>query len=455
MGAKHSTAIRRHDCRPVRLVMRSRSVLFVLMMFSLFGWSQEPEQQRVPATLTADIPDVVAGEVNRGNRLSAGFSISTVYDDNVLSSRSEHVNDWQYSFAPNIRLEETKKRVRWSLQYQAGVSGYRDLSVGTQSTHALSGSLAFTLSPRVQLRIRQDYTRSSDPFTIVQSPVPELGVVNSPNQTIVTSSAIRTLLTSVAEIEYALSPHSSIGVSGTFAKSDYSNLLDTASSLVPSAGQTVNGSAYYSLKLSPRSSVGLQYVFENISYANTSGRVQAHSFLVFHTMNLSAHSSVMLYAGPENTRSHNLTLGGGALSVPMPDDSSWTPSLGAMYSWIGSRTDFGVSAMRRVSDGGGILNAATLTSGTFSAGRRFTRSWSARSELMLARNESAGLSTLDGTLKSLIATAEIERRLVNNLRLSVGYNRIYQNGTRAYQEIGNHNRIQLSLQYSLTRPLGK
>lgn len=434
--------------------MRSYKIALVIAALSLAGWCQESDQQRVPTTLTADVPEIVTGE-NVGNQLTFAVTGGTVWDDNILSARADRMSDYRYFFAPSIKLEETRKRYRWNVQYEAGLSGYAQLSSGVQSDHAFSGTFAFNPVPRLTVRLRQDYLRSIDPFSAINSPNPDLGITNSLNGTIVAPSSLRTVLTSVAEIEYATTQHSKLGATGTFTKSDFSDLQNITPTFNPMSGNTVNGSLYFSIQTSRRTSFGTQYVLENMTYQDSPARAQTHSFLGYTTLGIDAHSTIMLYAGPQLTRTSGSIIIEEALPGAVVRDSKWSPIVGGIYSWAGSRTQFGASGSYRVSDGGGILNAATVTSGTFSAGRQFSRSWSGRTEFTLARNESAGLFALNGELRSLIARAEIQHRFTDNFEVTAGYDRVYQDGTQAYAGIGNHNRVQLSLRYFMTRPLGK
>lgn len=424
-------------------------MLAILLFLPFLAWSQEAEQQRVPATLTSDVPEVVAGETSRVNQLTAAFTFSTVYDDNIQSARTNHMSDWRFNAAPSIRIDETRPQLHWDVEYEAGVSRYLDLPVGTQSSHNFTGSFEYKPVSRLKIRLRQDYLRAMDPFSIIENR--SLGVVNSPNQTIVAPSAVRTVLTSQADLQYGLSPHSSIGVTGTFIKSHYSNATSDSTPFNPLSGQTLNGSLYYSAKLSPRGSVGVQYVVADMTYDHSSARVQTHSFLGFTTLGFDAHSTLMLWGGPELTRS-----GGRLLEDTLPAiRREWNPAFGAVYTWLGSRTDIGISASRRVTDGGGVMDAAAVTTGTLSLGRRLSRNWTGRSSITLARNRSTGFAASPGVLRSLFGALSIERQITRNVLANVAFDRVYQDGTGTYAAIGNHNRLQLSIRYSFSRPLGK
>ncbi len=428
-------------------------LLIIAFCIPLLAWSQDTDSSRVPATLTADVPELVGRETSKSNELTAAFAFNSIYDSNLQSSRTNRVSDWRFGFAPAIRIDQNRPQLHWDLQYQAEVSRYRELPVDTQANHQLTASLTYRLTPRFKFRLRQDYLRSMDPFSILEAPIGSLGVANSPNQTVILPSATRSVITSLADVQYALSPHSDIGVTGTFIKSEFTN-PEKSLVISPLSGQTLNGSVYYSAKVSPRSSVGLQYVLADMSYDHSSARVQTNSLLIFTTVGFDDHSSLMLWGGPENARSRGSLFGGSSTTSSTSKDE-WNPAFGVVYSWVGDRTDFGATATKRVSDGGGIMDAVSIISGSFAAGRRFTPFWTGRTSIAIARNENLSLSSSSGTLRSIFATLELERQISSNLRASFSYDRVYQDGKGTYAAIGSHNRFQLSLRYLISRPLGK
>ena len=90
-------------------------------MTGLLGMDDQSESGSVE---TPPVPPIVGGagsslafssEMERSNYLRAGVNVGAAYDDNALLSSGKQVGNTTYSVFPNIALEQSTSRMRWSL----------------------------------------------------------------------------------------------------------------------------------------------------------------------------------------------------------------------------------------------------------------------------------------------------------------------------------------------------
>ena len=77
-------------------------------------------------------------EQQRSNYLRGGLNVGAAYDDNALLAPGGGVGNMTYSVFPNIAIEQTLPRIRWSLGYAAGLTVNQRLSNNNQGSHDLA-----------------------------------------------------------------------------------------------------------------------------------------------------------------------------------------------------------------------------------------------------------------------------------------------------------------------------
>ncbi len=443
--------------------MRMRRIWLVLLLASTLAWAQQDSspapavalapdseeipaadssaQPLVPANLTDQMPPPAAGIYEElDNLLELSLKAGVGYVSNVNGSGDE-----QYNLIPSIHFQELRSRGGWNLQYTPGIYLYQHSTGGSQFSNSASGTGDYDFTDRFHVRVRQDYFRSTDPFAVVENSQPALGVINSANPTIAAWGYTR--FTTNAGVDYVLAEHSKIGASGTWNWYDHDNQSYQISSGIPLMTQNNVGSVYYSQQLSERNTLGLQGGYTDMSFP-ISQSTRAYSVSGSETILLNAHSSIMLYAGPELTQNRYLLPG---QNTALTSTSTWGPMAGIVYGWTGNRTSVQVEIAHKVGDGAGSLQAFEMTTGALRLTHRITKSWEAHASATAGDN--IALSTNGyGRLRTLIATAGINRKLIGNLSWSLDYDGIYQQD-KTYP-VSNYSRAQFALTYAFRKPLG-
>ena len=439
--------------------MRNLLLSLALLLSAVFSWSQDSAKKLVPSNLTQAQPALTIGsEDGPSSVLSGSMALSVIFDDKMARSASGNAeSDVQYLFAPSILYKEVRQKARWNVQYAPGVTFNQRSSVGTGSSQAFSGTIEFQPASRLTLDIRQDYLRTSNPVDLAESPLPSMGFINSGNQSIIAPDTIRTTLTSGLNINYAFTRHSSIGASGNFSKYDYDARTNTQTSNGLLGSHTTVGSLYYSRQFSRRSSFGLHYAFTDMTIEAGQPRAQVHSLFYFHTIALSSRSALILYGGPEWVTSPNVLTTASGVGSPETrvERSEWSAAFGGMYSWTSRRWAIGLDASHRTSDGAGVVQAATMTSGAATLSQKLTRRWTAQSSIRFTSNEALEWASTQAELRSMIASVGFRHSLSDTLEFDIAYNRIYQDTARVTNTVGNHNQMQFSVRYVFARRLGK
>jgi hypothetical protein len=192
--------------------------------------------------------------------------------------------------------------------------------------------------------------------------------------------------------------------------------------------------------------------------------VDTHSLYLFHTIYLQRRMQLAFFAGPEyselNTQIVSTVVAVPQVSVVAVPYSHERLSVagGASFSWQGERTSISASGLRRVSDGGGLLTAVDMTTGTASIRQQLNRS--ATVELAAIYGDSRTLdqaSSAFSEIKSAAGSLIWVQRMGRDFSATLGYARDYQQQLAPTAPSVNiyHNRGWITLNYQFTKPLGR
>lgn len=469
-------------------LFRHNRLFFLGLMMALPAWSQttpqagqvqsaqeQPGQEQsepqsnpsdaVPAASDiAPVPLPVSNGANaltfsseqaRTNYLRGGLTLGSSYDDNALNSGSNRVDNFTYSVLPHIVWDQSTSRLRWTLDYAAGLMVNQRFSERNQASHDLGMDLRYRLTPHVNVGIRDNFSLTSGFFDEVQNfaGTPAGGVLQQPNGSVITPLARRTADLGMADITYQFGAGSVVGASGTFYTSRYGQPASGAASLVDTTSEQADG--FYTYRISPRNWIGVDYRFQQISFAPGSDQVVTHSLLLFHTIYLQPRMSFSIFAGPEYSEFDSTAATAGPVLI---SSDRWSVAGGASYSWQGENTSVQINAVRRVSDGGGLLEAVQLNSVNGALRRQLTRRSNLEFGAAYGKSDSIGnVSTAIDSIQVASGSVSWERRLGANLGLKLGYARDYQlqdPGVSVSSE-ANHNRGWVTVSYDFSRPLGR
>lgn len=388
------------------------------------------------------------GEAKATNTLNTTLRVSSEVYDNALNSSTDSVTDTITRFDPTFDWQMGRKRWTMSTTYTPGISYSLELPQFRTFSHSLTNSVNLLLARHWNLRVRNAFQRSSDPFDAFNGPqtISGFGVLDGTNPSYLGMPTLLTSNQSGLDLTYQPAAHTTVGVSGSYANTTYDDLIATGPNRDT---HMVNGRAFVDQKLSARQSVSVAYDYSLIT-AQAYGRTVAHSILLFDNWQLNPKFSISVFGGPEYT-----DVAYGSIESVVPLQSGWSWSAGGTLNWHGERTGLSANAVRRVSDGGGLGGAVEMTS--FSAGltRKIGRSWNADVNATYVLNGSNGAVGTDGNVNFLTAGGGFSRQIGRAFSVDLHYTYLHENRSLVpLNYFGNHNRLTVGFSYTFSNRLG-
>jgi len=292
------------------------------------------------------------------------------------------------SFAGHIELHRLWSRYELMTDYLGGGSIYRNDS-GSNSTFHQFGLTQKIAWPRWSLKLN-DYLgylpESSFGYGGFNSGLAGTGVnlVNAntlgslpnanplfiPNETIFTTHAQRLSNTVLGEVDYKISPRSSITATGAYGILHFSG----ASFLNSNNAVFRTG---YNHDFTARDSMALIYGFSRFWFRGQNRDIDDHTILVAYGRRITGRLALQLSAGPELQRVSNPVSGSGR-------QLTWTAQSGLQYRL--RRSTLAISYTRYLASGSGVLNGAQSHSVQMTVGRQLSRMWSGSLDAGFARN---------------------------------------------------------------------
>ncbi len=324
---------------------------------------------------------------------------------------------WQSlsSFSGGLTLAQSRTNYGWVLSYNSGLS----LTTGggisnyTNLNQSANGQITWNFAKRWQMRLKDQYFYSDDPFqpffTYISEPTP-----NNPYPISYFPNAVVEQNQAHLDLTYELGPHDLINFTGGESFNRYERQV--ISPLYNSV--TYSGGAFYQHNFSSRLSAGGGYQFAALDFGHGESRAGVQTFQGFVQYVFSPRITASLWVGPQSTASKDV--------VPVfcyqfgcfyevQHQKSWSVANGGTFSWrIGKTDQLSVQGSHGVSNAGGLLGAAEIYQITGSYGRALTRSWN----LGIGVNYNNSNTVIEGAqraqyLHSLAGTLGVGRRLFN------------------------------------------
>lgn len=414
-------------------------------------WSQSS----VPAPLSGDaVRPTLTGESRATNTLTTTLRVSTEVDDNALNDNSAKLTDSITRFDPTFAWDLSRKRWSFQTEYTPGVSYSLELPRYRNVSHALRNSVNFGLAQHLNLRLRNSFRRTSDPFdsagafTDAQT-VPAYGVLDSTNPSYLGRPTLLTSNQSGLDLVYQPAAHTTVGVSGSYAITMYEDLVPGAT--FNRDTHVASGRAFVDQKLSPRQSVSVAYNYSVITSA-AFGRTVAHSVLLFDSWTLNPKVSLSVFAGPEYTDVHY-----GSVLSPIALEPGWGWSAGGTLAWHGEKTGLSGNVVRRISDGGGLGGAVQMTNVSAILSRKLGKAWNATLNAAYTLNGSNTFASSQGAISYVTAGGGLSRRIGKNFSIDGRYAYTHQDRsstTTPFGFLADHNRFSVGLSYTFSNRLG-
>ncbi|MDR3411783.1 MAG: hypothetical protein P4L87_12720 [Formivibrio sp.] len=388
----------------------------------------------------------------RSNYLSAGFSINTAYDDNVLlGGTAKPVGDVTYSLGSTLKFDQTTPRMHNMFAYNPGFTLYQKTSaLNAVNQNALLG-FQYRLTPHIAINVQDTFIQSSNVFNqpLLLSGTGVSGGTQ-PSQAAVIAPFVATLQDSAnAQASYQYSAMGMIGAGGTFSKQDYPNSS-------PSSGLSNSNSSGGSVFLNRRLP-GTQYVGATYSYSSMSASLtgmqsgtQVHTLNGFYTIYLQQTLSFSISSGPQYFVTSQ---------SPFPSLASWAPAVTASMGWQRNHTNLAVSYSKTVSGAGGLLGTFDSTLANASASWRFGRTWTLGSgaSYMISKSVTPAFFQSSPGGHSISGTASVQHPIGEHFTMEFGYARLHQ----SYSEISvisdnpDSDSVHISFSYHFSRPIGR
>ena len=414
---------------------------------------------RIPALLGGrGTPPTFLQEMERSNYLRGGVNVSATYDDNPLLLSSRVENNTSESIFPNIAIQESSPRARWTLGYAGGLTVNQKITSENNGSHSLNFDSQFRLSPHVNLRVAENFSLTTGFFDAGNSTEVGAGTGGGPNTSLITPLATQRTSITTAETNYHFALYDLIGASGSFYDLHFTN-APAGTQLANS--QTASGSAFWLHRIFPGDWSGVSYIFDQITSNPGNDETHVHSLLVVNTLSLAKRFTLTGFVGPQYSENQGLVTG--TTLTQLTQSNSWSVSGGGEGGWQGERTSVTAGYSRSVSDGGGLfLGAVHLQSVHGSFRRQLTPGWTAALTASHGMNQ-AIFTASPSSINLTSAGVSLERNVRKQIGLRFGYTHDFQeqfgvpglSPTSPSQTLdANRNRFVVTLSYQWAKPLG-
>lgn len=430
------------------------------------GQSDNSEQSvfmRAPASVTGSNPDLLASRQESRNAISAGLRVTGLFSDNLLNAfnAGRRQSDYQYSVAPGVGLNLFRPHTQFRLSYDGGVTFDQRFQERSAVTHNFEGYLQHDLTQRLALELREGYLDSSDPFARFgqSQPLPSSFGPGQINSLVVPTFANQIVNTSSGSLSYQLSHYSSVGLSGNFFSQRFRHVANTTSgALIDSKAGA--GRVFFAHQITRDQEVGVEYQLQELTFVGGQSRVVTQSVFLFDEIAISPSMRLSLFAGPQHSHVRDLVTFSSNLSLrgfPITSND-WYPAAGLTYTWRGKHTGLQVSALRTISNGGGLQGASLSNSANLGIRRSFTRLWSAGLGLGYVDGHAIGVlnRNVNNRIRVEQAYVAVERTITNSLTAQVRYLFWRQPRITSLNQStspSHTNQIEVGLTYRFTRPL--
>jgi hypothetical protein len=390
-------------------------------------------------------------ELQRSNYLRGGVNVGAAYDDNALLLPNGESNTSETIF-PNIRIEESSSRTRWSLGYAGGLTVNQKITNQNQGSHNLDFDSQSRLSPHVNLRVAEIFSLTTGFFDSGNG----TGVASSggPNASLLTPLSTQRNSATTVETNYHFALNDLVGASGSFYDLHFTHA--PAGTLLTDS-QTASGSAFWLHRIFRGDWGGASYRFDRITF-NPNGETRVHSFAAVNTLSFSKRFTLSGFIGPQYSENQGL-VAGTAQSQPTPSNA-WSVGGGVEGGWQSEHTSLSAGYSRTISDGGGVLGSVRLQNVHAAFRRELIPGWVAALTASHGTNQSITVpfATSASSINVTSAGISLERNVGKSIGLRLGYTHDFQ------QQFGlpaptptqdaHRNRVFVTLSYQWAKPLG-
>lgn len=238
-------------------------------------------------------------------------------------------------------------------------------------------------------------------------PLPGLQSSYVPSQTIFTTTGPRYSNASAIQLNYALSPRSSITLAGSYGALHF---VDAGS--VNSNSEILN--AGYNYAISRKDTIGLGYIFSAYHYPGDPQAIGTHVGQFLYGRKITGRLALKLAGGPEVT-TFRVAIGGSTHTIGGSGNAALTYAFG--------RNNIGLSYGHGVSGGSGVFTGSNIDQANVTWSRQLTRVWNGSVNFGYAKNRQ--ILSLSGVTSpsygAWLAGAGLSLPLGRNATFSLAY----------------------------------
>jgi len=409
---------------------------------------------QIPALLGGRGPSLAfQSELARTNYLRGGLSVGASYDDNPLLLTTGAESNTGYSVFPNLAMEESWPRMRWTLAYAGGLTVNQNLTNQNHGSHDLNFDSQYRLSPHVNLRVAEDFAVTTGFFDGGNGIA--VSGTGGPNASLITPLATQRTNTTTVETNYHFALNDVMGASGSFYDLHFTNV---PANYALANTQTESGSAFWLHRIFRHNWAGASYRFDRLTF-DPSAETLVHSFALVDTVGLSNGFTFSGFVGPQYSDNRGFAPGVGGGDT-ISQFQQWSMSGGVEAGWQSARTSVSTGFSRRITDGGGLLGAVRSQAAHGDLRRELLPGWAVTLGGSYGNNKALtqAFAGSAGTIDVTSVSASLERNVGKSLGLRLGYAHDFQQRSGfadPTQELDAHrNRFFITLSYQWAKPLG-
>jgi hypothetical protein len=403
------------------------------------------------------MPLTFSSETLRSNFVMGRFQLGSAYDDNALTTPSQHIGDASYMILPSITIGQTRELWNWDFGYSSGFMINQRAVGRNQAAHDLHMVFAYRLSPHVTAQIRENFEKTNSLFSGILggASTPAPGPLQQSNTSAIVPLADRTGNTTGLDLTYQFSANSLLGASGNFYFVNYDVPPASApptSALIDSRAWGEN--AFYAHRFSNRHWIGVTDSFQRLLF-DPGYRTDVNRTMLFYSISTGPSFTFSIWVGPEQSTSviPKFQVGNSATD----SEIRWRVAGGSDLTWQGRRTSFRLAYIRQTSDGGGLAGAVILQQVNGEMRQHLAARWTASLGLGYAKNQPLNAVNGQTPYHTLLGNAGLDWSLTDNLALGLHYGRdqLTFEPLASNRILANSNRVFFSISYSFSRPLGR
>jgi len=440
----------------------SSLTILLSLMLTVLGQAQETTPPADDEMQPSNAPPTLVGQSARRrslteqigpNYLSGGINITQIYTDNAALTPSGSVHDLSYSIGPHLAFAHSTPRLSYSAGIFAGFLVNRTLSERNQASQTGSVDLSYGISQFTTVRLSDSFSNTMGLWSGAEAggslePSTGIGALQQPNPSLLTFGGYRSN-SALGELSHQFSLNSVGGIRGTHTYTSFPN--SATSPLVGTlfGGQSYSAEAFYNHRFNLRHWVGVTLRADRFDIDRSIGRTDMLSAIFLYGLAIRPNISLSLFAGPELS----MTALPQGFPAPVPPFSRrlWTPTAGAVFSYLRPRTGVTASVVHGISNNAGLASAVTLSTVEGTVTRQLSQFWEGGVSFEYTRNEPLVPSQRIGTYS---AEVQLTAHLRNNIAVSGGYgrdeNQALSTGVRATAD-----RVWVSFSFNFLRPLGR